>query len=39
MDTAPQRTEEDREFAAIKESDIWEEARDRLGNGDYFGAR
>ncbi len=25
-----QRTEEDREFAAIKESDIWEEARDRL---------
>lgn len=25
-----QRTEEDREFAAIKDADIWEEARDRL---------
>lgn len=25
-----QRTEEDREFAAIKEADIWEEAKDRL---------
>ena len=25
-----ERTEEDREFAAIKDEDIWEEARDRL---------
>jgi hypothetical protein len=34
MSTQPnspsQRTEEDREFAAVKEQDIWEEARDRL---------
>ena len=25
-----QRTEEDREFAAISDADIWEEAKDRL---------
>ena len=28
-----QRTDEDREFAAISEKDIWEEARDRLKTG------
>ncbi len=27
---SPQRSEEDREFAAITEAEIWEEARDRL---------
>ena len=30
MDGPSQRTEEDREFAAITEADIWAEARDRL---------